>query len=48
MEPTNGAKVIEDFAISVVLANLRFQYGTERRSKGNGTNDDFPVNLYEL
>ena len=32
----------------MVLANSRFQYGAERRRKGNGTNDDFPVNLYEL
>ena len=40
--------VIEDFVIGVVLANSRFQYGAERRSKGNGTDEDFPVNLYEL
>ena len=40
-----GAKVIEDFVIGMVLANSRFKYGAERRSKGNGTNEDFPVNL---
>ena len=43
-----GAKVIEDFVVGMVLANSRFQYGAERRSKGNGTNEDFLVNLYEL
>ena len=32
----------------MVLAKSRFQHGAEGRSKGNGTNDDFPVNLYEL
>ena len=37
-----------DFAIGVVLAKSRFQHGAEGRSKGNGTNNDFPVNLYEL
>ena len=25
------------------LGNSRFQYGAERGSKGNGTNEDFPV-----
>ena len=30
-----GAKVIEDFVIDMVLAYSRFQYGAERRSKGN-------------
>ena len=28
------------------LAN--FHYGAEGRSKGNGTNNDFPVNLYQI
>ena len=41
-------KVIDDFAIGVVMPNSRFQYGAKCRSKGNGTNDAFPVNLYEL
>ena len=37
-----------DLAIGVVLANSRFQYGAERRSKGNRTKDNIPVNLYEF
>ena len=40
--------MVQDFVVSMVLAKLRFQYGTECRSRGNGTSDDFLVNLHEL